>query len=133
MWRGTFDRAEGLLGGPLFRWHYDNHKGDIEGAAKHAGISEDRYVMLIARRPKALRAKIGSVTVPEPAPEAETPQKPAEAAKESSEHSQIQWLLAKLGVTWGWTSGLHGMIEPRSEWQSLHESAKTESRFASPV
>jgi hypothetical protein len=47
VWRGTFDRAEGLLGGPLFRWHFDNHKGDIEGAAKHARISENRYVMLI--------------------------------------------------------------------------------------
>ncbi len=66
--------------------------------AKENPVSRPVDPAKLARRPKALLAKIGSVTVPEPAPETEAPQKtPEAAAKESSEHSQIQWLLAKLG------------------------------------
>lgn len=66
--------------------------------ATESPISRPVDAKKLARRPKALRTKIGSVTVPESALEAEAPQKaPEVTAKESSEHSQIQWLLAKLG------------------------------------
>lgn len=48
----------------------------------------------LARRPRALKAKIGSVTVPEGEDaSAET----AASAKDVSEHTEIQWLLLKLG------------------------------------
>jgi hypothetical protein len=52
----------------------------------------------LARRPKALKAKIGSVTVPESEELAAT--KP-ESAKEPRDHEEIQWLLLKLGSDMG--------------------------------
>lgn len=53
----------------------------------------------LARRPKALRAKIvGSVTVPE---SDETPSERTEAQREPREHEEIQWLLLKLGADMG--------------------------------
>jgi hypothetical protein len=52
----------------------------------------------LARRPKALKAKIGSVTVPETdEPISESPI----ASKEASAHTEIQWLLLKLGNDMG--------------------------------
>jgi len=52
----------------------------------------------LARRPKALRAKIGSVTVPE---SEELPIKSSGPAKEPRDHEEIQWLLLKLGSEMG--------------------------------
>jgi len=52
----------------------------------------------LARRPKALKAKIGSVTVPE---SEETSTDKAGATKEPREHEEIQWLLLKLGSDMG--------------------------------
>src|SRR5208337_967399 len=52
----------------------------------------------LARRPKALKAKIGSVTVPE---SEEVSTERAEATKEPSDHEEIQWLLLKLGSDMG--------------------------------
>lgn len=52
----------------------------------------------LARRPKALKARIGSVTVPESEePSADRP----EVTREPSEHEDIQWLLLKLGSDMG--------------------------------
>jgi len=52
----------------------------------------------LAYRPKAIKAKIGSVTVPEPSVEVEdvdiTPKKP-------TEHTEVQWHLLKLGSDMG--------------------------------
>jgi predicted RNA-binding protein len=48
----------------------------------------------LARRPKALKAKIGSVTVPE---KDELDYEIAEGVKELTSHTEIQWLLLKLG------------------------------------
>jgi hypothetical protein len=50
-------------------------------------------------RPKTLRTKIGLVTVPESEPVEDTPA--AEVAKEPAAHTEIQWLLLKLGVDMG--------------------------------
>jgi predicted RNA-binding protein len=52
----------------------------------------------LARRPKALKAKIGSVTVPETD---ETISESPSASKEASAHTEIQWLLLKLGNDMG--------------------------------
>lgn len=52
----------------------------------------------LARRPRVLRAKIGAVTVPE----AEEPaEEAAETAIEPRTHTEIQWLLLKLGSDMG--------------------------------
>jgi hypothetical protein len=50
-------------------------------------------------RSKALKAKIGLVTVPESEPVEDTPT--AEVAKEPAAHTEIQWLLLKLGADMG--------------------------------
>ncbi len=47
----------------------------------------------LARRPRALRAKIGSVTVPERDDDTEN----AEILRDPTPHEEIQWLLLKLG------------------------------------
>ncbi len=52
----------------------------------------------LARRPKALKAKMGSVTVPES--EDVSNDKPA-VTREPSDHEEIQWLLLKLGSDMG--------------------------------
>lgn len=52
----------------------------------------------LAKRPKPLKAKIGSVTVPE---SDEASAKPSEAIQEPTEHAEIQWLLLKLGSDMG--------------------------------
>ncbi len=52
----------------------------------------------LARRPKALRAKIGAVTIPETD---ELENNSTSPIKESSKHTEIQWLLAKLGNDMG--------------------------------
>jgi len=48
----------------------------------------------LARRPKTLRAKMGSVTVPE---SEEISTEKADVLREPSDHEEIQWLLLKLG------------------------------------
>ena len=52
----------------------------------------------LARRPKPLKARMGSVTVPE---SEEIPAEAPEVAKESSNHEEVQWLLLKLGSDMG--------------------------------
>ena len=52
----------------------------------------------LARRPKALKAKMGSVTVPE---SEEVASERAEVAKEPTDHEEIQRLLLKLGSDMG--------------------------------
>jgi len=52
----------------------------------------------LARRPKALKAKIGSVTVPV---SEEQPAEVPEGGREPSDHSEVQWLLLKLGSDMG--------------------------------
>ncbi len=63
----------------------------------------------LARRPKALKAKMGSVTVPESEeprvwgglPPFEVSTERPEGTKEPSDHEEIQWLLLKLGSDMG--------------------------------
>ncbi len=52
----------------------------------------------LARRPKALRAKIGPVTVPD---SEHQPTDPGDAAREPRDHEEIQWLLLTLGSDMG--------------------------------
>jgi predicted RNA-binding protein len=66
--------------------------------ASKSPVSRPVDAAKLARRPKALRAKIGSVTVPD----TEEPLAPtAEAAQEPTDHAEIQWLLLKLGSDMG--------------------------------
>ncbi len=51
----------------------------------------------LARRPRALRAKIGSVTIPERDDDSET----VEIPRDPTPHEEIQWLLLKLGSDMG--------------------------------
>jgi len=52
----------------------------------------------LAYRPKAIKAKIGSVTVPEKTEETEEQEV---SSKKSTDHTEIQWLLLKLGTDMG--------------------------------
>jgi len=52
----------------------------------------------LAYRPKAIKAKIGSVTVPEPGNDTEDFDV---VSKKTTEHTEIQWLLLKLGSDMG--------------------------------
>ena len=52
----------------------------------------------LARRPKALKARMGSVTVPE---SEEAPGDTPDTVKEPTDHEEIQWLLLKLGNDMG--------------------------------
>ncbi len=52
----------------------------------------------LARRPNTLKTKIGSVTVPDTD---EPSEEPTGIVKESSAHTEIQWLLLKLGSDMG--------------------------------
>jgi len=54
----------------------------------------------LKRKPKALKAKIGSVTVPE-VDEPVEPPSTIEVEKEATAHTEIQWLLLKLGNDMG--------------------------------
>lgn len=49
-------------------------------------------------RPKGLKARIGRVTVPEPE---SAPETTVEGPKEATDHTQVQWLLLKLGNDMG--------------------------------
>ena len=62
----------------------------------------------LARRPKALRAKIGPVTGPD---SEHQPTDPGDAAREPRDHEEIQWLLLTLGSDMELISGSRGMIE----------------------
>jgi predicted RNA-binding protein len=53
----------------------------------------------LAKRPRALKAKMGSVTVPES--EGASPPEQPEIIRERSDHEEIQWLLLKLGSDMG--------------------------------
>jgi hypothetical protein len=52
----------------------------------------------LARRPKAIKARIGPVTVPD---SEEQPAKQRQTEPEPTEHTEIQWLLLKLGSEMG--------------------------------
>ena len=52
----------------------------------------------LEKRPRAVKSKIGPVTIPEPEP---IPPAPVEVEKEATEHTEIQWLLLNLGSQMG--------------------------------
>jgi predicted RNA-binding protein len=62
--------------------------------AKENPVSRPVDKRKLAYRPKAIKAKIGSVTVPESSVEIGDEDIPA---KKTTEHTEIQWLLLKLG------------------------------------
>lgn len=66
--------------------------------AKRNPISRPIDQAKLARRPKPLKAKIGSVTIPE---SGQVPEVATETGKEPSAHTEIQWLLAKVGSDLG--------------------------------
>lgn len=90
----------GHLRGSPAKWKVADGEAIVEALAEAKKNPLVRAVdpAKLARRPKALKAKIGSVTVPEreepSAAAAEVPQQP-------TEHVEIQWLLLKLGSDMG--------------------------------
>ncbi len=66
--------------------------------AKKNPVSHPVDQAKLARRPRPLKAKIGSVTVPD---SDETSARPSETDQEPTEHTEIQWLLLKLGNDMG--------------------------------
>jgi hypothetical protein len=66
--------------------------------AERKPVSRPVDPLKLARRPKALRAKIGSVTIPDTDEQAESRDG---STKESTAHTEIQWLLLKLGSDMG--------------------------------
>ena len=66
--------------------------------AKGNPISRPVDPAKLARRPKALKAKIGSVTVPEGDAVSSAVSEPT---KQPTDHAEIQWLLLKLGSDMG--------------------------------
>ena len=92
-WTGHF------RGSPT-RWKTSDGDAVLEALqeAKNNPIVRPFDPAKLARRPRALKAKIGSVTVPGgEEPPAEIP----EGGKEPSEHAEVQWLLLKLGSDMG--------------------------------
>lgn len=92
-WTGHF------RGSPA-RWNAADGEAVLEALSEAKRNPTTRPVdgAKLARRPKALRAKIGSVTVPE---SEEPPAEKPEPIKEPREHEEIQWLLLKLGSDMG--------------------------------
>ncbi len=87
----------GHVRGSPARWKASDGEVVVEAllAAKANPVTRPVDAAKLARRPKALRAKIGSVTVPES--EETTPA----TSKEPSEHTDLQWLLLRLGSDMG--------------------------------
>jgi len=90
----------GHLRGSPARWNVTDGEVVLEALleADKSPITRPVDAAKLARRPKALRAKIGSVTVPE---SDELAVEKAEPIEEPREHEEIQWLLLKLGSDMG--------------------------------
>jgi predicted RNA-binding protein len=91
-WTGHF------RGSPA-KWKASDGKAVVEAVleASRNPVTRPIDAAKLSRRPKAMRAKIGLVTVPE-APERTGEIEPA---TEASSHTETQWLLAKLGGDMG--------------------------------
>jgi hypothetical protein len=92
-WTGRF------RGSPA-RWNASDGEAVVEALLEATKNPTKRPVdaAKLARRPKALRAKIGSVTVPES--EESTTDK-SDLVREPRDHEEVQWLLLKLGSDMG--------------------------------
>ncbi|GAB4377366.1 MAG: hypothetical protein Kow00121_26580 [Elainellaceae cyanobacterium] len=92
-WTGSF------RGSPA-KWKESDADVVIEALedAKRNPVSRPVDPLKLARRPTALRAKIGAVTVPDG--EEETPE-PVAMSQDSTAHTEIQHLLLKLGCEMG--------------------------------
>ena len=92
-WTGRF------RGSPA-RWSNSDGEAVVKALteASKNPISRPVDAAKLARRPKPLKAKIGSVTVPD---SDEPSTKPTEAEQEPTAHAEIQWLLLKLGSDMG--------------------------------
>lgn len=88
----------------------------------------------LAHRPKALRSSLGSVTVPDDAPQDEDGEKPSNRVaetKEPSTHSEIQYKLLKLGSDMGldvWVA----KNDKNREWQGKPFAALPRFRRSLP-
>ncbi len=92
-WSGPFR-------GSLSRWKVADGEAVVEALvkAKENPVSRPVDPAKLSRRPKPLKTKIGSVTVPEGE---EQPPPTPETTKEPTPHEEIQWLLLKLGSDMG--------------------------------
>ncbi len=90
----------GHFRGSPYKWRATDGEVVVEALSEAKKNPVSRHVdpAKLARRPKAIKAKIGSVTVPEGE---ELPAGARETAKEPTAHEEIQWLLLKLGSDMG--------------------------------
>ncbi len=91
----------GHFRGSLAKWSASDGEVVVQAIleAKKSPVHRPVDERKLRYRPKPLKAKIGSVTVPE-AEEEEPPEKGREG-KKTREHSEIQWHLLKLGSDMG--------------------------------
>lgn len=92
-WTGHF------RGSPA-KWKASDGEAVVEALteANRNPVSRPVDLAKLARRPKALKARIGSVTVPDTD---ESLRDPSETTKEPTAYAEIQWLLLKLGSDMG--------------------------------
>jgi hypothetical protein len=90
----------GHFRGSPSRWKASDGDAVLEALldAKKNPVVRSVDAAKLARRPKALKAKIGSVTVPV---SEDQPAEIPESGREPSDHSEVQWLLLKLGSDMG--------------------------------
>ena len=94
----------GHVRGSPARWKASDGEAVVAALmeAKRNPIARPVDAVKLRRRPKPLKAKGGSFTVPESEEAVETPKaSEQEPAKEITAHTEIQWLLLKLGSDMG--------------------------------
>ncbi len=91
-WSGPFRGSPG-------KWKKEDGEAVCKAVldAKENPVSRPFNKKLLARRPKGFETKIGTVTVPE----REDAQEEAPCKSESTPHTEMQWLLLKLGNDMG--------------------------------
>ena len=92
-WTGSF------RGSPA-KWKTEDGEAVVRALedAKRSPVTRPVDKRKLQRRPRALKAKIGAVAVPE-SEEPSTP--PAPSVEQATDHTEVQWLLLKLGSDMG--------------------------------
>jgi len=104
-WTGHF------RGSPM-RWKPTDGQAVVAAIvdAKDHPITRPVDAAKLARRPRALKAAIGPVTVPDSTEEPELVREQAAEPRDPTAHTELQWSLLKLGNDMGLTSGSRATI-----------------------
>jgi len=90
----------GFLRGSPRKWTAEDGEAIVRAvfSAKTNPVARPFDRTKLEKRPRAVKSKIGPVTIPEPEPSLPAP---VEVEKEATEHTEIQWLLLNLGSQMG--------------------------------